>query len=88
MELKQYIAESFSKEYAYRVKIAADCGSEHMDIIEKCLAKYNFVSASAFKRQPVQENPVEFQRAKGACFTSEVCASDIILKYPIRKDDI
>ena len=49
MELKQHIAESFSKEYAYRVKIAADCGSEHMDIIEKCLAKYNFVSASAFK---------------------------------------
>jgi hypothetical protein len=85
MELKQYIAESFSKEYAYRVKIAADCGSEHMDIIEKCLAKYNFVSASAFKRQPIQENPVEFQRAKGACFTSEVCSSDVILKYPINE---
>jgi len=85
MELKQYIAESFSKEYAYRVKIAADCGSEHMDIIEKCLAKYNFVSASEFKRQPIQENPVEFQRAKGACFTSEVCSSDVILKYPINE---
>ena len=37
MELKKYIAEAFSKEYGYRVKIASDCGSEHMDIIEKCL---------------------------------------------------
>ena len=64
IELKQHIAESFSKEYAYRVKIAADCGSEHMDIIEKCLAKYNFVSASAFKRQPIQENPVDSTEQK------------------------
>ena len=50
-ELKQYIAEAFSKEYGYRVKIASDCGSDHMDIIEKCLAKYNLVSATPFKRK-------------------------------------
>ena len=40
MELKNYIAESFNKEYAYRVKLAHDCGADQMDMIEKCLATY------------------------------------------------
>jgi len=83
MELKQYISEAFSKEYGFRVKIAADCGSDHMDIIEKCLSKYNLVSAAPFKRTPIEENPQEFLRAKGAKFTSEVCSTDIVLKYPV-----
>ena len=85
MELKNYIAESFKKEYGYRVKFAHDCGPNEMDVIEKCLAKYNLVSATPFKRQPIQENPQEFMRAKGASFTSEVCSSDIILKYPVNE---
>jgi len=85
MELKQYIAEAFSKEYGYRIKVAADCGDDHMDILEKCLAKYNFVSATPFKRTPIQENPLEFSRIKGVQFTSEVCSSDIILKYPVNE---
>ena len=85
MELKQYIAEAFSKEYGYRIKIAADCGNDHMDILEKCLAKYNFVSATPFKRTPIQENPMEFSRIKGVQFTSEVCSSDVILKYPVNE---
>ena len=85
MELKQYISEAFSKEYGFRVKIAADCGSNHMDIIEKCLAKYNLVSAAPFKRTPIEENPQEFLRAKGAKFTSEVCSTDIVLKYPVNE---
>jgi len=85
MELKQYIAESFKKEYGYRLKFAADCGSDQMDILEKCLAKYNLVSATPFKRQPIQENPQEFVRAKGASFTTEVCSTDIVLKYPVNE---
>ena len=85
MELKNYIAESFKKEYAYRVKLAHDCGADQMDMIEKCLAKYNFVSASPFQRAPIQENPVEFQRAKNANFTSEVCSTDVVLKYPVNE---
>ena len=85
MNLKDYITESFKKEYGYRVKFAHDCGANEMDILEKCLAKYNLVSATPFKRQPIQENPQEFMRAKGASFTSEVCSSDIILKYPVNE---
>ena len=38
MKLKDYLQESFKKEYGYRVKLAMDCGSDQMDIIEKCLA--------------------------------------------------
>ena len=85
MELKNYIAESFTKEYAYRVKLAHNCEADQMDMLEKCLAKYNLVSASPFKRSPIEENPIEFQRAKNANFTSEVCSTDVVLKYPVNE---
>lgn len=80
---KELLTESFQKEYAYRVKIAADCSAEHLDIIEACLQKYNIVSAAPFKRTPIQENPMEFTRMKGVKFISEVCSTDVVLKYPI-----
>lgn len=83
MKLKDYIAESFKKEYSYRIKIAADCGSQHLDIIEKCLAKYNIESVAEFKRKPIQANPIEFERLKGSRITSEVCSTDVVLKYPV-----
>jgi len=85
MKLKDYLSESFNKEYGYRVKIAADCGTDQMSKLESCLQKYNLVSATAWKRTPIEENPSEFVRAKGCHFTSEVCASDIILKYPVNE---
>ena len=85
MKLKDYITESFNKEYGYRVKFAADCGSDQMDMLEKCLDKYNLVSATPFKRTPIEENPKEFYRAKGTQCTSEVCSTDIILKYPVNE---
>ena len=85
MKLKEYITESFNKEYGYRVKFAADCGSEQMDMLERCLDKYNLVSATPFKRTPIEENPKEFYRAKGTQCTSEVCSTDIILKYPVNE---
>ena len=82
MQFKDFLTESFKKEYGFRVKIAADCSNEHMDMIESCLQKYNLVSAASFKRSPIEENPMEFVRAKGVKFISEVCATDIVLKYP------
>lgn len=85
MQLKDFITESFKKEYSFRVKIAADCKPEHLDIIESCLAKYNVVSVAAFKRSPIQENPMEFVRAKGVKLISEVCSTDIVLKYPVNE---
>jgi hypothetical protein len=85
MNLKDYITESFKKEYGYRVKFAADCGSDQLSKLESCLQKYNLVSATPFKRSPIQENPMEFARYKGVNCTSEVCSSDIILKYPVNE---
>ena len=82
-ELKDIISESFSKEYGYKVKVAKDCSSEDLAKLEAILSKYNVVSATPWKRAPIQENPIEFSRLKGANFTSEVCSTDVILKYPV-----
>ena len=79
---KELLNESLNKEYGYRIKFAADCGAEHLDMLEKCLQKYNVVSVAPFKRTPIQENPVEFVRAKGVKCVSEVCSTDVIFKYP------
>ncbi len=85
MQLKDFIAESFKKEYSFRIKIAADCKPEHLNIIEQCLAKYNVVSVAPFKRSPIQENPMEFVRAKGVKLISEVCSTDVVIKYPVHE---
>lgn len=82
MQFKDFLTESFKKEYGFRVKIAADCSAAHMDMIESCLQKYNLVSVASFKRTPIEENPMEFVRAKGVKLISEVCSTDIVLKYP------
>jgi len=83
MKFRDFITESFKKEYGYRIKLAADCTAEHMTRLESCLSKYDLISATPFKRSPIEENPVEFVRAKGAKFISEVCSTDIVLKYPV-----
>ena len=79
---KELLNESFNKEYGYRIKFAHDCGADQMDMLEQCLQKYNVVSVAPFKRTPIQENPVEFVRAKGVNCISEVCSTDVVLKYP------
>lgn len=83
MELKDYITESFNSEYGYRIKIAGDCNEETMSRLELCLQKYDLVSATKWSRTPIEENPSEFVRRKGVQFVSEVCTSDVILKYPV-----
>lgn len=85
MQLKDYIQESLNKEYTYRVRLAADCGADHMNMLEQCLQKYELVSAAPWKRTPIEENPAEFHRIKGLKITSEVCSTDVILKYPVNE---
>jgi hypothetical protein len=82
-ELKDIISESLDKEYGYKIKVARDCSNEDLAKLESILAKYNIISATPWKRAPIQENPMEFSRLKGANFTSEVCSSDVVLKYPV-----
>lgn len=81
MELKDYLAESLNSEHGYRIKIAGDCGSEEMDKLEKCLQKYDVVSVAGWKRTPIEENPAEFVRLKGLAIVSEVCSTDVVLRY-------
>jgi hypothetical protein len=85
MNLKDYIQESLNKEYSYVVKIAKNCGNDEMTALESALVKYDFRSASDWKRMPIQENPMEFARLKGARFTSEVCSSTVSLGYPVNE---
>lgn len=85
MQLKDYLKESFDKQYAFRVKVACDCTNEHMDILEKALQKYKFVKATPWKRTPIEENPVEFVRAKGVHMISEVSSTDIVIQYPVNQ---
>lgn len=82
-KFSDYLAESFSKEYHYCVKIAHDCGDDHLDMLESCLQKYNVVNVASWRRSPIQENPSDFVRLKGTKFISEVCTTDITLKYPV-----
>ena len=84
-ELKDIITESFNKEYGYRIKLARDCTAEDLTKLENALQKYNLVSATPWKRLPIQENPLEFQRLKGINIVSEVCSTDIVLKYPVNE---
>jgi hypothetical protein len=85
MQLKQFINESLGREYAYRVKIAADCTKDHLSHLEEMMTKYDIQSIAAWKRTPIQENPTEFVRIKGVNFTSEVCSTDVVLKYPVNE---
>ena len=64
-ELKDIINESFSKEYGYKIKVARDCSADDLAKLESILSKYNIVSATPWNRQPIQENPMEFQRFLG-----------------------
>ena len=82
MELKTFLSESFQKEYSYRIKIAHDCGDQQMEQLERCLSKYNPVSIASWNVRPLEENPVEFTRAKHVEFISEVSSTDVVLKYP------
>ncbi len=84
-ELKDIITESFNKEYGYRIKLARDCTADDLSKLENALQKYNLVSATPWKRLPIQENPIEFKRLKGLSVTSEVCSTDVVLKYPVNE---
>lgn len=83
--LKEFLQEAEAKTYAYRIKIAGECNAESTTILESSLQKYELVSISPWKRSPIEQNPQAFVKYKGARFTTEVCDTDIELKYPVRE---
>lgn len=81
---KEYITESFSKSFSYRIKLAGDFGSQDATFIENILGKYGVQSVSSFKRTPIQEEPLDFKN-KGVQGPTEVSSCDVTLQYPINE---
>jgi len=77
------LLESNKKEYKFTVKLACqEVDNDMLDKMEKCLEKYDLVSASKFKKSPLQKNPLDFPRVTN----SEVHTSDIVTNYPCTQD--
>src|SRR4249920_399815 len=73
-----YVAEN-KTEYKYVLKFAVnEMTDEMIDLLEAGLAKYELKSASAFRKTPIQESPLDFPNVK---FTP-VFICDITLGYP------
>jgi hypothetical protein len=79
---KEYYSES-KKEYKYTLKLAVeDVTDKMLDCLESCLARYELVSAGAFKRTPIQESPLDFPNVRN----SPVFISQIVTTYPASRD--
>ena len=77
-----YVAET-KTEYKYLVKFAVnDMTDSNIDMLEACLKKYELNSASAFRKTPIQESPLDFPNIKN----TPVYMCDIILGYPASLD--
>lgn len=73
-----YVAET-KQEYKYVLKFAVNDMSDQMiDMLESCLKKYDLKSASAFRKTPIQESPLDFPNIKN----SPVYICDLTLGYP------
>lgn len=77
-----YVAE-YKTEYKYVLKFAVNEMSDAMvDVLEASLAKYELVQASAFRKTPIQESPLDFPNVKNTA----VFICDLTLKYPASLD--
>ena len=77
------LLESNQKEYKFTVKLAcSEVADDMLDKMEGCLEKYNLVSASKFKKSPLQKNPLDFPRVNN----SEVHTSELVTSYPCTSD--
>lgn len=77
-----YVAET-KTEYKYVLKFAVyDMTDKMIDSLEACLKKYNLVSASSFRKTPIQESPLDFPNVKN----TPVFICDISMNYPASLD--
>jgi hypothetical protein len=79
---KEYFSEN-QKEYRFTLKLAVDVVTEKMmDKLESALARYEIKSATAFKRTPIQESPLDFPNVRN----TPVYISEIVTVYPASRD--
>lgn len=77
-----YIAES-KTEYNYVLKFAVNDMTDMMiDQLEAALKKYELKTASAFRKTPIQESPLDFPNVKN----TSVYICDITMLYPASLD--
>lgn len=82
MEFKDFLAEA-KKEYNYTLKLAVESVDDGMlDTLESALARYELISASAFKETPIQESPLDFANVRN----SPVFISELKMNYPASRD--
>lgn len=73
-----YVAE-VKTEFKYVLKFAVhEMTSEMIDQLESSLVKYGIKSASAFRKTPIQESPLDFPNVKN----TPVFICDLTLEYP------
>ncbi len=78
----KYVAET-KTEYNYVLKFAVhDMTDKMIDGLEACLKKYNLISASSFRKTPIQESPLDFPNVKN----TPVYICDISMNYPASLD--
>jgi hypothetical protein len=78
----KYVAET-KTEYNYVLKFAVHNMTDKMiDSLEACLKKYNLISASSFRKTPIQESPLDFPNVKN----TPVFICDISMNYPAALD--
>lgn len=73
-----YVAHT-KPEYKYVLKFAIhDMTDQMVDSLESSLKKYDIKSASAFRKTPIQESPLDFPNVKN----TPVYICDLVLGYP------
>lgn len=73
-----YVAET-KADYKYVLKFAVHEMTDGMiDMLEASLKKYDLKSASAFRKTPIQESPLDFPNVKN----TPVYICDLVLGYP------
>ncbi len=77
-----YVAET-KTEYNYVLKFAVqDMTDKMVDCLETCLKRYELNTASAFRKTPIQESPLDFPNVKN----TPVYICDISMGYPASLD--
>jgi len=77
-----YVAET-KTEYNYVLKFAVfDMTTEMIDCLEECLKRYSLNTASAFRKTPIQESPLDFPNVKN----TPVYICNISMGYPASLD--
>lgn len=79
----QYLTEN-QKTYEFRIKVACDDPTPHMDKLENALEAYGLDSISKPKRLPISESNVDFPNIKNA----QIWLMDAVLKYPAGSEQI